>query len=252
MKKTLCESIYINHREDFAQFDMVHLVCLCSTSMSCPGMPLLDAWPSSRCDALLAISAALLASYFSPICVAGRPWLLAVEDPQEPGTCIGSGSYAIARVQKRFRGAGTALRAALERGNPVVRQGSAASNPADPARLPDAEAAAWQAVQADGASRSPGTQGASPKRQRSLLEVVLDIGAALGRGTRVEDPSAHPERQRALLAGAQPAARPPKRPPSGPPMQRRNPKKRRPAPGPEVDEEGPAAPPAKRRKKSKR
>lgn len=186
------------------------------------------------------------------ICVAGRPWLLAVEDPQEPGTCIGSGSFAIARVQKRFCNAGAALRAALERADPAVRQSSAASNPADPACLADAEAAAWQAVQADGASRSPGTLGASPKRQRSLLGVVLDVGAALGRGTRSEDPSAHPERQRALLLGALPVGRAPKRPPGGPPMQRKNPKKRRPAPGPEVAEEGPAAPPGKRRKKSKR
>ena len=88
--------------------------------------------------------------------------------------------------------------------------------------------------------------------QRWLLEEVLDVGAALGRGTRAEDPSAHPERQRALLAGRQPAGRAPKRPPGGPPMQRKHPKKRRPAPGPEVDEEGPAALPAKRRKKSKR
>ena len=184
--------------------------------------------------------------------MAGRPWLLAVEDPQEPGTCIGSGSFAIARVQKRFRNAGAALRAALERGNPAVRQGLVPPDPGNSGSLGAAEAAAWQAVQADGASRSPGTLGASPRHQRWLLEEVLDVGAALGRGTRVEDPSAHPERQRALLAGAQPAGRPPKRPPSGPPMQRRNPKKRRPAPGPEVDEEGPAAPPGKRRKKSKR
>ncbi|KAK9832493.1 hypothetical protein WJX81_001948 [Elliptochloris bilobata] len=46
---------------------------------------------------------------------AGRPWLLAVEDPQEPGTDIGSGSFAIARVQKRFRVASSTLRAALAR-----------------------------------------------------------------------------------------------------------------------------------------
>ena len=182
----------------------------------------------------------------------GRPWLLAVEDPQEPGTCIGSGSFAIARVQKRFRTAGTALRAALERTDREARQGLVPSSPTNPACLADAEAAAWQAVQADGASRSPGTLGASPKRQHSLLDLVLDIGAALGRGTRAEDPSAHPERQRALLAGSQPAGRAPKRPPGGPPMQRKNPKKRRPAPGPEVDEAGPAAPPGKRRRKGKR
>ena len=189
---------------------------------------------------------------FLTICVAGRPWLLAVEDPQEPGTCIGSGSFAIARVQKRFRNAGRELRAALERADPAVRQGLAASSPANPACLPDAEAAAWQAVQADGASHSPGALGASPDRPRTLLGVVLDVGAALGRGARVADPSAHPERQRALLAGAQPVGRAPKRPPGGPPMQRKIPKKRRPAPGPEVDEEALAAPPAKRRKKGKR
>ena len=169
--------------------------------------------------------------------MAGRPWLLAVEDPQEPGTCIGSGSFAIARVQKRFRVASTALRAALERAGRGAQQGSHPSDPANPAGLPDAEAAAWQAVQADGASRSPKTLDPSPRGQRSLLGVVLDVRAALGRGSSAEGPSTTPERQR---------------PTGGPRMQRKNPKKRRPAPGPEVDEEGPSPPPAKRRKKSKR
>ena len=200
----------------------------------------------------------LVCSSFSAGCMlitivkAGRPWLLAVEDPQEPGTCIGSGSFAIMRVQKRFRLASTALRAALDRASRVAQQGLVPANPANPSHLSDAEAAAWQAVQEDGASRSPETLDPSPRGQRSLLGVVLDVGAALARGSLAEDPNPNPERQRALIARARPLGRSPKRPPGGPPMQRKNPKKRRPAPGPEVDEEGPAAPPARKRRKGKR
>ncbi len=41
---------------------------------------------------------------------AERPWLLAVEDPQQLGKDIGSGSYNIRNVQQLFAAAASTLR----------------------------------------------------------------------------------------------------------------------------------------------
>jgi hypothetical protein len=73
-----------------------------------------------------------------------RPWLLAVEDPQEPGKDIGSGSFNIREVRDVFASAGQQLAAACE----------------------DADGG--------GAPAGDGRTG--------LLAGVLDVGAAVGRG----------------------------------------------------------------------
>lgn len=44
---------------------------------------------------------------------ADRPWLLAVEDPQQMGRDIGSGSFNIRNVQQLFAAAGVTLRECL-------------------------------------------------------------------------------------------------------------------------------------------
>ena len=44
---------------------------------------------------------------------ADRPWLLAVEDPQQLGRDIGSGSFNIRNVQQLFAAAGATLRECL-------------------------------------------------------------------------------------------------------------------------------------------
>jgi DNA polymerase sigma len=64
--------------------------------------------------------------------VGGKPWLLAVEDPQEPGKDVGSGSYQAVAVRAAFADACDALAAAAEESE---------------ATRADEEQAAWAAVQ---------------------------------------------------------------------------------------------------------
>lgn len=153
--------------------------------------------------------------------------LLMAADAQEPGRDIGCGSYAIARVQKRFAAAAATLRAKLAR--------------VDSARRSAAEAAAWRAVQADGASRSEGdlVRTAPQPLLGSVLHVdrALGLEAGPGEGLRRGYRGGGAPQQASGPCGGGAAPKKSRQQKSHPDaMQRANPKKRRPAPGPDADE----------------
>ena len=84
-----------------------------------------------------------------------RAAALAVEDPQEAGKDIGSGSFNIDAVRSLFSRAADALASGRARGG--------------------GGAPTWAAVQAGGASRSV------PEARGGLLDAIMDVDAALGR-----------------------------------------------------------------------
>ncbi|KAL0040123.1 hypothetical protein WJX79_007645 [Trebouxia sp. C0005] len=87
-----------------------------------------------------------------------RPWLLAVEDPQQLGKDIGSGSYSIRNVQQLFAAAASTLK-----------------------DCPDhhTEQDQWAAVQADGASSSAAVE--SFQEKFPLLSELIVVETAVGR-----------------------------------------------------------------------
>lgn len=92
--------------------------------------------------------------------VGGKPWLLAVEDPQEPGKDICSGSYRAHELREEFVAASDLLAEACEDLEANMRSGGSGANE------PDLAAQAAQRTQ----------QGTS------ILGLLIDLQAAVGRG----------------------------------------------------------------------
>lgn len=133
-----------------------------------------------------------------------RPFALAVEDPQEEGKDIGSGSYNIAAVQVCFRRAADKLAAVVGGGGGgggVAGPGPGAAAGGGPRRggapiefraggsgrwapQPEDEAAAWATIQADSASRgaaSPPPFHQYHHRPPTPLNQIMDVEAAAAR-----------------------------------------------------------------------
>eukprot|EP00887_Chlorella_sp_A99_P004854 scaffold4.g4854.t1 len=114
---------------------------------------------------------------------ARRPWLLAVEDPQEPGRDVGSGTYAI-RGARRHGGRGAAAQIQAE-------FAAAAGQLAETCEDLDANNAAAAAAVAAAAGPSPSpspaaTSGGGGGGGTRLLSGVVDWEMAVGRGARAE------------------------------------------------------------------
>ncbi|CAG9465955.1 unnamed protein product [Pedinophyceae sp. YPF-701] len=131
---------------------------------------------------------------------AGRPWGLAVEDPQEDGRDVAAGTYNIGDVQECLRRAAARLRKAT-RANETA---------------PDApfdEQAAWKAVQeaSMGANGAGGVAAASHIRfdeHMPLLSSIIDVTSALTHG-RLHDDAHRAEALRIVqMARRKPAAAP--------------------------------------------
>lgn len=131
-----------------------------------------------------------LADWFKP----DRPAALAVEDPQEAGKDIGSGSFNIDAVRDLFSRAADAL--------------AAAGAPARGARPAPSPLQTWATVQIDGASTSV------PPAPVSSLSTIMDVDAALGRRRQAAS-APRPVGRRA--AGAGDRGRGPPRPALGHP-----------------------------------
>ncbi|KAL0044929.1 hypothetical protein WJX82_002262 [Trebouxia sp. C0006] len=104
---------------------------------------------------------------------AERPWLLAVEDPQQLGKDIGSGSFNIRNVQQLFAAAASTLRDCPHH---------------------QTEQDQWAAVQADGASSSAAVE--SFQERFPLLSELIVVETAVGR----DRPAAKKRQQQAKQA----------------------------------------------------
>lgn len=109
-----------------------------------------------------------------------RLWLLAVEDPQELGRDICSGTFNIRNIQQAFAAAADMLWEAAQQ--PPCAQ---------PASAEGAEAAAWAAIQADGQSRSSTVRSRAAQQAAcassggqggmAALSSIIDVRMAVGR-----------------------------------------------------------------------
>ena len=117
-------------------------------------------------------------------------YLLSVEDPQEQGKDIGSGTFNVMAVRECFSRAADALSAVLERdqrfgnarGGAVSGVNTAQATAAALLDDPVATETAWRDVQAEGSSRSlppaPAAAGDSSQTSRalpSLLRSIVDV-----------------------------------------------------------------------------